>query len=155
MHMQEFDRKRLRSIESELQDLKDDTSTVDSKSTLVYKFTVYFCIYNIYIYIYIYNIYIYIYIKSMYTVHTLYTLSRYWRTISKVLYIKSYSVNHEFFFEFRFETGWVLSIQKPSGIWTHIATMQNLWVQIPDGFWILNTRPVSKRNTKKNSWFTL
>ena len=96
MHMQEFDRKRLRSIESELQDLKDDTSTVDSKSTLVYKFTVYFCIYNIYIYIYI---------KSMYTVHTLYTLSRYWRTISKVLYIKSYSVNHEFFFEFRFETG--------------------------------------------------
>ena len=24
-----------------------------------------------------------------------------------------------------------------------------IWVQIPDGFWILNTRPISKRNTKK------
>ena len=35
-----------------------------------------------------------------------------------------YSVNHNFFV-FRFETGRVLSTQKPSGIWTHIATMQN------------------------------
>jgi TNF receptor-associated protein 1 len=32
MHMQEFDRKRLRSIESELQELKEDTTTVDSKN---------------------------------------------------------------------------------------------------------------------------
>ena len=30
-----------------------------------------------------------------------------------------------------------------------------IWVQIPDGFWILNTRPVSKRNMRKNSCFTL
>ena len=29
-------------------------------------------------------------------------------------------------FVFRFETERVLSIQKPSGIWTHIATMQNI-----------------------------
>ena len=30
-----------------------------------------------------------------------------------------------------------------------------IWVQIPDGFWIHNTGPVTKRNTSKNSGFTV
>ena len=29
-------------------------------------------------------------------------------------------------FVFRFKTEWVLSIQKPSGIWTYIETMKNI-----------------------------
>ena len=32
MHLSEFDRKRLRSIENEVHDRKDDTNTVDAKS---------------------------------------------------------------------------------------------------------------------------
>ena len=51
--------------------------------------------------------------------------------------INDYSVNCKARnFVFRFETGRVLSIQKPSGYMSS------------NGFWILNTHPVSKRNTE-------